>query len=688
MKFEERLSELINEVDVPDELSPQNIAIMLKAKSNQSKMEAEHKNIKAAPSISAQRRTIIVRTVAASAACAVFAVGMWVYNEHRAAEEQLEAPISYEAVSPKSYDDLLDIITGITIGQDGNTEPDPERTIDETVTKPDVKETEPPCDFTDYNGENISEADIVKSDENYIYCLKDSTLFIISKETMEVVSKIESTLNPPIEIYIEDGKVILISKETEDIQVIDSSGEAAVTEASQAGNSQTASDVPANDADSLPPAENSSDGSDEAVSEGSEASPASLDAGESAIPAVGTVSRTNVIADIYDVSDPTNPVHSAAYKQNGSCTSSKIVDGVLYMVSAYTDYRVKPLDTQADLDSFVPAYYLDGEKFYIAAEDIIVPSNAADTDYTVVSAINFGGSDISATVKAVLGGGRYVYCSADTLYIAGVGKKDREYSVISSFDLSGGGLSYRSSCSVEGAVLGQQSMNEYDGMFRVAAKITDKDGKTSASVYVLDKSLTVVNSAGQLMPDGKISAVRFEKNYARIIDEESDEAVIVLDLSTNPPTLAQSVMSNSAYLYCYSDKLLFGAGKAQDGGIALTMYDSETGLAVNGTVIGDSSEMFSAALTDRRAVLIDEKNNFIGIPVYSHNEFGTKNSYYVFGYGDDGFVQKGVIEYVDVDDSMVFCRAEISGDTLYIIGNGRIVSARLSDLKVIGTFEY
>ena len=62
MKFEERLTELMNEVDVPDELSPQNIALMLKEKSSQSKMEAEHRNIKSAPSISAQRRTIIMRT--------------------------------------------------------------------------------------------------------------------------------------------------------------------------------------------------------------------------------------------------------------------------------------------------------------------------------------------------------------------------------------------------------------------------------------------------------------------------------------------------------------------------------------------------------------------------------------------------------------------------------------------------
>ena len=703
MKFEDRLSELMNEVEVPDELSPQNIALMLKEKSAQSKMEAEHRNIKSAPSISAQRRTIIMRTAAAAAACAVFAVGMWAYNENKAAQEQLEAPINYEAVSPESYDDLYKIYTGITIDGGDVTEHDSERTIDETGTAPvsenngeqtvtaDVPEQEndfSAYDFTDYNGENISEADIVKSDENYIYCLKDNTLYIISKETMEVVSTIDSTLNPPVEIYIEGDRIILVSTETEEIQVVDSGNGTAVTESS-AENSQTVSDVPADDTDTQQSAEeNSGVPETEAVTE-DETSAEGSAAGESAIPE--GASRKNVVVDIYDASDPVNPVHTAAYKQNGSYTSSRIVDGVLYMVSAYSDYRVKPLDTQADLDSFVPAYYLGGEKFYLAAGDIIVPSNANSTDYTVVSAIDVRGDKLNATVKAVLGSSKNVYCSADTLYIVGVGKRVGEYSIISSFDLSNGGISYRSSGSVEGSLISQQSMNEYDGMFRIATRVTDKNGVSSVSVYVLDESLTSVNGAGQLYPGGNVSAVRFEDRYARIIDSTSGESVIVLDLAANPPMLASTLMGNSAYLYAYSDTMLMGVGRSDDGGVTLTMYSSENGLALNGTVFGNENgaEVFSAAFSDRRAVLVDKESGIIGVPVYSHNEFGTKNSYYVFEYDESaGFVQKGVIEYMDVDDSSVFLRSSVSGDTLYIVGKGRIISARLSDMKVIGSYEY
>ncbi|MCM1022635.1 MAG: beta-propeller domain-containing protein [Prevotella sp.] len=691
MKFEERLSEMLNEVEVPDELSPRNIADMLRERSAKSVRETE----KTASKHSAQRRTIIIRTSAAVAACAVLAAGMLAYGGERESQKQLEAPIEYEAISPDSYDSLYNIYTGITLN--GGDAPDSERTVDDDVPADNTGgQNGSANDFAGSDDQNVTEADIVKIDGNYMYCLKGSTLCIISLETMEVVSEIESSLEPPVDIYIEGDRLILISKEKEELYVIDNGTPKADASSSDAENSAPAPVVPAQDADIHQSADDNSGVPEENVPDDKAAGFGYSGDGESAIPANSSAaSRTNTAVDIYNISDPANPNHTIAYKQNGSYVSSKISDGILYTVTDYSDYRVKPLDTKENLDSFVPAYSLNGEKNYLAAEDIIIPSGAASTDYTVISALDTGSETAAASVKAVLGSGRNAYCSDDTLYVVGESRTAKEYSVISSFDLSDGGITYRSSGSVDGRVLGSRgsgsrSMDEYDGLFRIAAEITDDNGRTSVSVYVLDRSLTVVNSAGQLFPDGRASAVRFERNYARIIDSESGEAVIVLDLSTNPPTLAQSLMGNSAYLCSCSDGMLLGVGKSQDGGLTLTMYSSETGLALNGTVFGEeNAEMFSAALTDRRAVLVDADNRLIGVPAYSHNEFGTKNSYYVFNYDENGsFTQKGVIDYLDVDDGMAFKRGYVNDGALYIVSSGRIISARLSDLKIIDTYEY
>ena len=89
MKFEEKLNELISEAEVPDELAPHNIAKMLKAQNARSKMESEHRTSKSGPNISVLRRTIIIRTAAAAAACAVFVFGMTAYNANRASNTTL-----------------------------------------------------------------------------------------------------------------------------------------------------------------------------------------------------------------------------------------------------------------------------------------------------------------------------------------------------------------------------------------------------------------------------------------------------------------------------------------------------------------------------------------------------------------------------------------------------------------------
>lgn len=718
MRFEERLNELISEAEVPDELSPQNIARMLKAQSEQPKMIAEHRNIKAAPNISAQRRTIIMRTAAAAAACTVFAAGMLAYNGKRAEQEMLDDRISYEAVSPDSYDELYKIYTGINLnGGDTDSEiPDTDRTVEDDIRsenggevpgtggEPIERTTAPKeetftdsssYDFTDYTGENISEADITKCDEKYMYCLKGSTLYIVSLETMEVVSTIESTLDPPVEIYIEGDRVILISRETEEIQIISGGTDETVTDvSSDTENTAIAPDVPAGGANIDQSEKSDSDNTEEAVlddetgqANAASTSPTGAAGSTERADSAKTASRANTVVDIYDVGDAAAPVKTTSYKQNGSYMASRLVDGTLYMVTEYSDYRVKPLDTQADLDSFVPAYYIDGEKHYLEASDITVPAGANSTDYTVVSAIGIGDGVVSAAVKAVLGSNGSVYCSADTMYTVGVGKKDIEYSIISAFDLSEGGISYRTSGSVEGAVLGQQSMNEYDGKFRIASKTTDKNGSTTISVYVLDRSLTVINSAGQLLPDKKVAAVRFENNYARLFEE--DGTVTVLDIASTPPTLSQSPIGGSAFLYGFGDSLL-AVGEADGGGMTLTMYSSENSLILDTVTFADDvGKTYSKALTDRRAALIDTENKIIGIPVYSYNEFGTKNQYFVYCCDSEaGFVLKGVIEYVDIDDSLIFERGELKGDKLYIISKGRIISARSSDLKVIGSYEY
>ena len=700
MTFDDKLNELLNEVEVPDELSPKNIAEMLKKHNAQSTMDAEQREIKSAPSIVAQRRTILIRTAAATAACAVFAFGMIAFTEHNKDTGQIDAPIDYSAVSPDSYDDLYNIYTGIYL--DGNnTQQDTEETakiipIEEPVITDTIPEPEQTLsdlgefEFTGISDERIKRADIAKTDGTNLYCISDGKLYIISLETMEVIAELDNKLNPPIEMYIDGNKLILVSKENEEMQIIDNTA----PQINSDENSQIVSDVPAEDtATYFNSEENQLDSNLQTIGASDENENSTMSSTRDSANS-DVIARTNVVVDIYNISDKTNPIPTTTYKQNGTYISSKMVDGILYTITSYCDYRNKPLDQNTDLDSYVPAYYLNGEKFYVAASDITIPSNPNSTDYTVLSSINLDNSVEPVSVKAVLGSSKNVYCSANTLYIVGVGKSNEnvDYSIITCFDLSNANdMRYKSSSSIEGKLISPFSMNEYNGLFRIATAITDELGNVSTSVYVLDSTLTVVNSAGQLLAGEKVSVVRFEGNYASLYLNDSSNPALVVDMTSQPPVQTQSLAGSSAYLYSYSQENLLGLGKSADSSsYVLSMYSADKGLMYNTITFAEGlADVNSKAFSDRRALLVDNKNSLIGVPVYGHNEFGTINQYYVFTYDDEsGFIQKGVIEYNDIDDSNIFERAVVNGDILYVIGGSRIVSVQLSDLKVIDTFEF
>ena len=672
MTFEERLNELIDEVEVPDELSPENIALMLKAKTTQSKMETEHINIKSVPSVHAQRLRIIKMTAASVAACAVIGTGLIAYNSQNESDiGTIDETIEYNAISPNDYDDLYSIYTGIYFSADPEQEdkdnaPESDRN-DENVPAISDAPTEPEDTLSELSAYDFqgaakglaNDADIVKSDGTNLYCISDGKLYIVSLDTMEIVSVIENKLSPPVELYIDGDRLILVSKENEEIQIV---------EGSSSSSEITTSDsvVPAAGSDILSADEKNADPN-----------------------RTESVSRANVAVDIYDLKDKSNPKLTTSYKQNGKYTSSKLVDGVLYLVSDHSDYRTAPLSDGASLDSFVPAYSLNGNRQFVAPEDIMVPANANSTDYTVVSAIGCNSDTPEVTVKAVLGTSKNVYCSADTLYTVGVGKSSSgvDYSIITSFDLSKGtGITYKASSSVAGRVISKYSMNEYNGNFRIATETSDENG-TSTSVYVLDSELKVINSAGALLAGQTVSAVRFEDTFASLFTS-NDTPALVLDLASDPPVQSQSLANTSAYLYGYSDTKLCGIDKKADGnGLTLTMYDADNGLMLNSIDFAeDIGEVNSKALTDRRAVLID--SGMVGVPVYSYSEFGVNNLYYVFSYDDEaGFTLKGKIEYVELDDSAVFERAAVNEDMLYIFSEKKVVSVRLGDFKVTGSAD-
>lgn len=648
MSFEKDLRKAVESIDIPEELLPVNIEAMLR-NADRSAQKNTSADIDRSEKITAKKtnRTIIMRTIAAAAACIALAGGFAAVRQQTAKPVDIESEINYEAVQVQSYDELYSIYTGIYLNSEANSETaaaengDGVEIITDDTAITDVSAatettpaiTEAPAEDTSRKNidavcSDFSDADIVKSDDSSIYYICGGTLYVVSKDNMAVKQEI-TTENPPFEMYVRGNSLVLVSEEK-------ASGD------------------------------KSEDGRD----------------------------HTNVVIDIYTISSD-SLTHIKTYKQNGEYNSARIDDnGVLYLVTGYSNYRGAPLDENADLDNYVPGYYIDGEKHYVAAEDITVPQGANNTDYTIISSVKCS-EPVNISVKAVLGSNANAFCSDDTLYVAFSGTKDgKSYTAVTSFAISESGLSYKASGTVEGELISRYSMAESEGGFRIACRSFDENGMAVTDIYTLDSSLAVISKAEGLLPGVIIGSVKFDGNYASLIENNRTDASLVVDLDQSAPVEnAETKCFIAPYVSKLSDGLMAGITACEDenggyNGLRLELYSADSGEKISETVFARFPKVQSPALSDKKAMLIDTDNEIVGIPVSSVNEFGVKNQYFVFGYDENGFTQKGVFEYNDIDDSYTFERAVVTDGVLYIIGSGRMVSVDLDDMTVADTFVF
>lgn len=713
MNFDDKLREMINQAEVPDELMPENIAAMLKSRSSQSNAQTEKKSVKTriVMSSSMKKQAVIVRLTAACAACIALCVGIFAFTDTNDSPGKIDAPVNYEAVTPDNYDDLLKFYKGIYFKDSGNTEIQSDGNADGSATESEnnniaqepiepvkAEPDEPVNGDADQLIEGASKADIIKNDNTHLYYITDSGVYIVSLDSLEVVSHIQKGETTPFEMFIEGNKLILISKEIHrDNSFAADTENYNGTSENKATDTIQAAPVPADAADLTQQSDldhNSNHHSDiNADKTDTNAVDANGPADSATAQGPKNVDRTNIVVEEYDISDKANPILITKYKQNGDYTSAYMVDGDLYLVTVYSDYRIKPLEKEADLDSFVPAYFINGEKYYVAAGDITIPANAGTTDYTVISRTDFTAESFTTSVKAVLGTSKTVYCSADTLYVVGADENDTAKSTITSFDISNGQLTSTASVSVDGTAT--KWMSNYSKMLRIVVKAQDESGFPCIRLYVLNDKLEVVNTSDTILSGQNVTSVKFNENYVSFMVDGENTPVATIDLSVNPPVPVEALEgSASSVITAYGENKLLSFGieyeNGKQTGACLSMFDGESGQKLHSTVLDtNSAEIFSMAFSDKRAVLADYDRGIIAVPVYSYNEFGTKNQYFIYSYDDSvGFSVKGVIEYNDIDDSYIFERAAIVDDVFYAISKGRIVSAQVSDFKVIDSFTF
>jgi inhibitor of cysteine peptidase len=433
---------------------------------------------------------------------------------------------------------------------------------------------------------------------------------------------------------------------------------------------------------------------------------------------------------VYDVSDRENPRLQRELSADGQYVSSRMIGDYAYVVINEPVY-------EQDDELNLPKIYFGGNETEIPATDIYY-SDVPDYYYmyTTIMAVNTQNDDQEPTYETILlGATSNLYVSLNNIYLTfpvwGSEVEDLPIpkSSIHRIHIEGDEIEFVASGEVPGMVLNQFSMDEYGGYFRVATTRPEQSTLQS-HVYILDMNLNIVGSLEDLAPGETIHSARFMGERGYLVTFEKVDPLFVIDLSDprHPEDLGYlKVTGYSDYLHPYDENHLIGIGKetteegesAWDQGVKISLFDvSDVNKPreIDKEIIGHRGTD-SPVLWDHKAFLFDQSRNLMVMPILEAKVDETKYSEtdLVWAYGepvwqgayvfrvslDGGIEEEGKITHIEniaepeqeyyyyspfsVERSL-YISGE-AGDVLYTISNAKIKMNSLENLNYINEVE-
>ena len=596
-------------------------------------------------------------------------------------------------------------------------------------------------DFSETNVQvkGVDEADIIKTDGDYIYTIAQGNL-VIAKAYPADEAKILSTTKLsdfyPQELFIHNDKLLIFGSSSYTFETPKSQ-----TQDGAQGGSTPQQGEPVQ-------------GEQVIVEQAIEVEQANAKMMAIRAPDYYPYYSSFMTVKLYDTSDKENPELLRTVDFEGSyLTSRKIGENVYFVVNSYPRYwDVRPM-----CEDIVPMYRESTNDKKPELEDMQPIARCVDIGYIppiqaenfiTVASISITDEDADVNKEVIVGSGQNVYASLENLYIAQtawpryteVGELAKDFvekTVITKFGLDNSEIEFLGKGEVKGTILNQFSMDEYDTNFRIATTISgyvDNRDTSTNNMYVLDKDLKVVGTLEGIAPGESIYSVRFMGKRGYMVTFRHVDPLFVIDLSDpeNPSVLGKlKIPGYSDYLHPYDETHLIGIGKEVDEsidadkvhtegavyytaiqGVKLAIFDVsdvENPIEMYKEVIGDRGTE-SPAATDHKAFLFDKEKELLVIPMTvaelkpgqtkdMQGEYTFQGAYVYNLNLDDGFELRGRITHYDDDEvfkkSGYYFRGDYSikrslyiDDVLYTLSDSRLQLNDLDDLSRLKALEF
>ncbi|MEA4940398.1 MAG: beta-propeller domain-containing protein, partial [Christensenella sp.] len=421
-------------------------------------------------------------------------------------------------------------------------------------------------------------------------------------------------------------------------------------------------------------------------------------------------------AVIYDISNPAKPVQVVSLGQSGSYVSARMVGDYVYLVTSQYVYNL----VKETPVTYIPATTVGAETKLLQPTDLYVGGNPQSAAYTVVGAINLKSGANFSSAKAVFGGTSQLYANADHLLLAIAqyseetlpiapdkdGKNVQITNGSNSTDLvllgiSEGQITKLASGNVPGSLLNQFSMDEYKNVFRVVTTLNswqqriytdgvdtyEYDNTNSNALYTLDLNLSILGKIENLAKDETVQSVRFDGDIGYFVTFRQIDPLFAVDLSNPayPRVLnALKIPGFSEYLHVFKDNLLLGIGYSADEktgatqGVKLSMFDTTNKSNVKEIATEKVDASWTIVGSNHKAILVDAQKNLIAFPADSN--------YYIYRYTEKGFELAAKVN-MTADLSSWNLRGLFIGNYFYVIGESGLTVISLTDFTVVGTVK-
>ena len=543
---------------------------------------------------------------------------------------------SYKTNSSRYVDDYvsIDSIGGININAATTNTAKSASSYESSTTKD--------YSTTNIQVENVDEADITKTDGDYIYSLSENNVVITDirdPQNIKIASKINLYGCVPEDLLLCNGKLVVIFNESSSSRNYNSNTLVEIYDISDKENQK------------------------------------SLKSYTLYEPYYTCRCIDN---NLYVISSgrlrKENNEIATYYKENSKIKEINLRN-IYYFSTIKTDTQT--LISKVNLDNLnedisINSYLIDISNSYVSENSIYL----LNYDY---SGYNYENPPISSlfTLKGVFGPASYENNNS----------KDSGYNTnIYKFDiLNDGTIKYKAKANTKGQTINQYSFDEYEGNLRVA--LYDGDG---SRVVVFDNNMKQIGESDYVARGEKMYSSRFIGNKLYFVTFRTMDPLFVVDLSNpkKPEILGElKIPGYSTYLHPYDENHIIGIGmqteetinRSYDGrvtstssritGMKMALFDISdvtNPKEVSHVVIGDSKTT-SAILTNPKALLFSKDKELIAIPVnnyaddfkvtYSDNIEATVSSYTNYGktylsegylvykINLDGFNLKGVITH-------------------------------------------